>query len=85
MIGYAKLVLAAVASVAFAATPALALAHALLAVYLWHAAVALSRDLTLPELRKSLAASATEREVTYDARRSSNGAHGQAPTPAGSS
>jgi hypothetical protein len=63
----------------------LALAHALLAVYLWHAAVGLSRDLTLPELRKSLVASTTEREVRHDARRSSNGARRQTPTPAGSS
>jgi hypothetical protein len=62
---------------------ALAAIHALLATYLWQSAVRLSNDLTLPELRKTLAGSHSTRQENYDARSPSLGSSRQATTPTG--
>jgi hypothetical protein len=90
MISWGLLVVCCLHAVAMLGVPwawtalVLAAIHALLATYLWHAAVGLSSDLTLPELRKTLTGSHSKREENYDARRASPGSSRQATTPTGS-
>jgi Flp pilus assembly protein TadB len=90
MISWGLLVVCCLHAVAMLGVPwawtalVLAAIHVLLATYLWHTAVGLSNDLTLPELRKTLTRSPSKRQEDYDAQSASLGSSRQATTPTGS-